>query len=159
MVIDEVIRFACAAGALKASSDRGVEGLGDLETYRILAGPEVGRAVRRSDSRKYRSGHIIVGFKDPVEPHTLTLGYSSASKVWEGRNMQVSDLVRWCMRLAAEIKDPRPVEPPGQLADLGIGEALERLPTNLIAAAFGFQGGDFFELDNAAERIVPRVER
>jgi LemA protein len=35
----------------------------------------------------------------------------------------------------------------------------EAVPTNLIAAAFGFQGGDFFELDNAAERIVPRVER
>lgn len=34
----------------------------------------------------------------------------------------------------------------------------EAVPTNLIAAAFGFQGGDFFELDNAAERIVPRVE-
>ena len=35
----------------------------------------------------------------------------------------------------------------------------EAVPTNLIAAAFGFQGGDFFELDNAAERIIPRVER
>ena len=34
----------------------------------------------------------------------------------------------------------------------------EAVPTNLVAAAFGFQGGDFFELDNAAERIVPRVE-
>jgi len=34
----------------------------------------------------------------------------------------------------------------------------EAVPTNLIAAAFGFQGGDFFELDNAAERIVPRAE-
>ncbi len=34
----------------------------------------------------------------------------------------------------------------------------EAVPTNLVAAAFGFQGGDFFELDNDAERIVPRIE-
>jgi LemA protein len=34
----------------------------------------------------------------------------------------------------------------------------EAVPTNLIAGAFGFQGGDFFELERAAERVVPRVE-
>jgi LemA protein len=33
----------------------------------------------------------------------------------------------------------------------------EAIPTNLVAAAFGFQGGDFFELEKAAERVVPRV--
>ncbi len=33
----------------------------------------------------------------------------------------------------------------------------EAVPTNLVAAAFGFQGGDFFELEDAAERVVPRV--
>ena len=33
----------------------------------------------------------------------------------------------------------------------------EAIPTNVIAAIFGFQGGDFFELEEAAERVVPRV--
>lgn len=30
-------------------------------------------------------------------------------------------------------------------------------PTNVLAAALGFQGGDYFELDSAAERVVPRI--
>ncbi len=34
----------------------------------------------------------------------------------------------------------------------------ESVPTNMIAALFGFEGGDFFELDEAAERVVPRVD-
>ena len=34
----------------------------------------------------------------------------------------------------------------------------EQIPTNMVASAFGFQGGDFFELESAAERVVPRIE-
>ena len=31
------------------------------------------------------------------------------------------------------------------------------VPTNLIARMFAFEGGDFFELDSEAERVVPKV--
>ncbi|MHC4414936.1 MAG: LemA family protein [Planctomycetota bacterium] len=31
-------------------------------------------------------------------------------------------------------------------------------PTNLLAKVFGFEGGDYFELSSAAERVVPKVE-
>ncbi len=34
----------------------------------------------------------------------------------------------------------------------------EQIPTNLVASAFWFQAGDFFELESAAERVVPRIE-
>ncbi len=34
----------------------------------------------------------------------------------------------------------------------------EQIPTNMVASAFGFQPGDFFELESAAERVVPRIE-
>ena len=33
----------------------------------------------------------------------------------------------------------------------------ETFPTNLLASAFGFAGGDYFELESAAERVVPTV--
>ena len=39
-----------------------------------------------------------------------------------------------------------------------MSQLCETFPTNLLAAAFGFRGGDYFELDSAAERVVPRVE-
>ena len=32
------------------------------------------------------------------------------------------------------------------------------VPTNLIARAFGFEGGEYFELGSEAERVVPRVD-
>lgn len=31
-------------------------------------------------------------------------------------------------------------------------------PTNILASTFGFEGGDFFELDSANERVTPAVE-
>jgi len=34
----------------------------------------------------------------------------------------------------------------------------EQIPTNLVASIFGFQPGDFFELESAAERVVPRID-
>ncbi len=39
-----------------------------------------------------------------------------------------------------------------------MSQLCETIPTNLIASMFGFVGGDYFELDSAAERVVPRVE-
>ena len=39
-----------------------------------------------------------------------------------------------------------------------MSQLCETIPTNLLAKSFGFVGGDYFELDSAAERVVPRVE-
>jgi LemA protein len=38
-----------------------------------------------------------------------------------------------------------------------MNQLCQTFPTNLIASAFGFTAGDFFQLDNEAERVVPRV--
>jgi LemA protein len=34
----------------------------------------------------------------------------------------------------------------------------ESFPSNLVASMFAFERGDFFELDSAAERVVPKIE-
>lgn len=33
----------------------------------------------------------------------------------------------------------------------------QTVPTNLVASMFDFEGGDYFELESAAERVVPEV--
>ena len=38
-----------------------------------------------------------------------------------------------------------------------MSQLCETFPTNLLASMFGFVGGDYFNLDREAERIVPRV--
>jgi LemA protein len=34
---------------------------------------------------------------------------------------------------------------------------IEQVPSNIIASSFGFKKADFFEIENAADRAVPRV--
>ena len=38
-----------------------------------------------------------------------------------------------------------------------MNQLCEMFPTNLLASIFGFTAGDYFELDSAAERVVPKV--
>ncbi len=38
-----------------------------------------------------------------------------------------------------------------------MSQLCQTVPTNLIARMFGFEGGDYFELDSDAERVVPKV--
>ena len=39
-----------------------------------------------------------------------------------------------------------------------MNQLCETVPTNILASIFGFTGGDYFELESEAERVVPRVE-
>jgi LemA protein len=39
-----------------------------------------------------------------------------------------------------------------------MNQLCQTFPTNHIASMFGFHSGDFFQLDSAAERVVPRSE-
>ena len=45
----------------------------------------------------------------------------------------------------------------GSVRDLN--NAVESFPGNLLAAAFGFQKGDFFEVENASQRLSPSLAR
>lgn len=38
-----------------------------------------------------------------------------------------------------------------------MSQLCETVPTNLIARMFHFEGGDYFELESDAERVVPRI--
>ncbi|WP_428527954.1 LemA family protein [Roseibium sp.] len=40
----------------------------------------------------------------------------------------------------------------------GLNVAVESFPSNLIASQFGFQKAEYFEIEDAAERAVPKVE-
>ena len=39
-----------------------------------------------------------------------------------------------------------------------MNQLCETVPTNMLASIFGFTGGNYFELESEAERVVPRVE-
>ena len=104
------------------------------ENYRILAGPEVQRAVHFSDGRLFHRGHVMIGVEDPSAERTVTLGYSSASKVWRSKYLRVPRLVEWCHQIAAQIADNSEVRVHENLRNLPVGEKLETLPDNIMAA-------------------------
>ena len=39
-----------------------------------------------------------------------------------------------------------------------MSQLCQTFPTNLIASAFSIESGEYFELESAAERVVPRIE-
>jgi hypothetical protein len=105
-----------------------------LESYRILAGPEVDRAVSPSDGRMFHRGHVMMGI--PGKEKTETLGYSSSSKVWRSNKFKVPELALWCRQLATKIHSNSPVQLAGNLRYLQVGRELTELPDNLIAASW-----------------------
>ncbi|HNX49205.1 MAG TPA: DEAD/DEAH box helicase family protein [Thermoanaerobaculaceae bacterium] len=138
------------------------------ESYRILAGPEVDRAVRRSDGRMYHRGHVFIGI--PEEDRTVTLGYSSASKIWWSKHMDIPGLISWCDGLAAALTDEAPFTFGGNLDFLRVGEPLTFLPDDLIGAAWSedvflasrhlvFPGPDGQEKECELRDTAWRIER
>ena len=39
-----------------------------------------------------------------------------------------------------------------------MSQLCQTFPTNLLASAFNFESGDYFELERAAERVVPHID-
>ncbi|MFD2255684.1 LemA family protein [Luteolibacter algae] len=39
-----------------------------------------------------------------------------------------------------------------------LNNAIETFPSNLVAGAFGFQQGEFFEVESSVERLAPKIE-
>lgn len=101
------------------------------ESYRIIAGSNADRAIVKSDGRLYHRGHV---FGRAVEQgDVITIGLSSASKVWSNRSAKVPELISWCSVLARRINSNQ-VPPTGSGLDhLDVGEEVNVLPPGIIA--------------------------
>ena len=64
---------------------------------------------------------------------TITLGYSSGSKVWANQNMQIPTLLDWCRELGDKIADESKFQTGSQLDQLSAGERVGRFPEGPIA--------------------------
>jgi superfamily II DNA or RNA helicase len=101
------------------------------ESYRTLAGPNVGGdTLELADRRRYRRGHWFGAAMDGAEP--VTIGLSTASKVWSNTSSQIPKLIAWCKRLARKIVSERvPVTNSG-LDHLPTGEEMEQIPDGVV---------------------------
>ena len=106
------------------------------ESYRIITGPSAGQAILPSDARLFHQGHCF-GRGDTGDG-AVTIGLSSASKVWSNRTSQIPDLIAWCKQLAQRIQADRiPVTHSG-LDYLSAGEEVDRLPPGVFCADWDY---------------------
>jgi superfamily II DNA or RNA helicase len=105
------------------------------ETYRIITGPAADNAVQQSDGRLYHRGHFFGrGQENGVR---ITLGLSSASKVWSNTFTRIPALLAWFDRLAEKLTSSRSPKTFSGLDYLSTGREVEEIPPNVIAADWG----------------------
>lgn len=100
------------------------------ESYRIITGSTADKSVSKSDSRLYHRGHAFGRASE--DGNIVTIGLSSASKIWSNKSSKLPELIEWCIKLSKKISSDRiPVTNSG-LDFLDPGEELESLPNNII---------------------------
>ena len=72
------------------------------ESYRIMAGSDVSDAIDKDSGRMYSAGHAFCKAVDDAEGD-ITIGYSSASKVWSSAYKDLKDYIQWCDGLGKKI--------------------------------------------------------
>ena len=76
------------------------------ESYRIMAGSDVSDAIDKDSGRMYSAGHAFCKAVDVVEGD-VTIGYSSASKVWSSAYKDLKDYIQWCEGLGKKIANKK----------------------------------------------------
>lgn len=64
------------------------------ESYRISAGSDVSSAIDPSTGKLYSPGHVFC--KANADDKSITIGYSSGSKMWSSAYLTIPEYVSWC---------------------------------------------------------------
>jgi superfamily II DNA or RNA helicase len=104
------------------------------ESYRMITGSNADKAILKSDGRLYHRGHVFG--RAVEEGEQVTIGLSSASKIWSNRSAQLPELIDWCSTLAARIHSGRDPVTGSGLDFLAVGEEIGELPPGIIDVAW-----------------------
>lgn len=104
-----------------------------LESYRIITGTRAQDAIRRSDSQLYHRGHVFG--KAEENDVRVTIGYSSASKVWANRYARIPELIDWCATLASKLNIDTFVSTSSRLDLLSVGQEITTIPSEVVCAS------------------------
>lgn len=129
---------------------------GKTESYRIISGPNAQQAVSKTDSALFHRGHVFG--KGQSGGQDVTIGYSSASKVWSHAYVKIPVLINWCNVLAYRIMDTSPVKTNSNLDYLQVGETITKLPSKVLFADWNpsWLSKDY-SLQNTASTSITRI--
>ena len=105
------------------------------ESYRISAGSNVSDAIDPSTGRMFEAGHAFCKAKSASE--TLTIGYSSGSKMWSSSYLPVYKYVEWCDENGKKLIDDSLVVKTNTNFDfLQTPQKLDKFPANIFMVDF-----------------------
>lgn len=96
------------------------------ESYRIIAGPNAEKTIRKSHGKNYANGHVFMkGVSNGVG---VTMGYSSGAKVWSNAYEKIPIFIQWCKAIAQKIISNKEVKTNTGFDNLPIGLVVEKFP-------------------------------
>ena len=117
------------------------------EAYRIMAGSDVSDSIDPSTGKMFSAGHVFCKATDETS-ESVTIGYSSASKVWSSSYKNLPDYIRWIEELGRKITNSSiKVKTNTNYDYIPMPEKLERYPNNIFF-------GDFSEATYSSSPVV-----
>jgi superfamily II DNA or RNA helicase len=101
------------------------------ESYQTKMGSNLRNAVSDTDGRLFHRGHVYLKGED--QGKSVTIGYSSGSKIWSNSTLRVAEIIAWCKTVGTKLIRTDPVITNTGLDHLGVGESLTSLPEDVIA--------------------------
>lgn len=100
------------------------------ESYRMISGSGADKAIQPSDARLFHRGHSFGGAEE--NGVAVTLGISSASKVWSNKYSQIPGIIQWCKSIANKINSDCNESTECGLDILSVGEELKSIPDDVM---------------------------
>ncbi|KQN82245.1 hypothetical protein ASE90_11230 [Sphingomonas sp. Leaf67] len=108
------------------------------ESYRMITGPRADEAIRPSDARLYHRGHV---FGTALEGGaSITIGLSSASKIWSNRSLRLFELLEWCGGVARKLHDRKAAVTGSKIDLLQTGKTVSKIPAPVMLADWEDRG-------------------
>lgn len=118
------------SGMLNKQSESG-------EAYRIMAGSDVSEAIDPESGRLYAAGHSFCKAVENDSNESITIGYSSASKVWSSAYCDLQDYIKWCDGIGKKISNKEiKVKTNTNFDFLPHPSALTEYPSNIFYADY-----------------------
>ena len=109
------------------------------EAYRIMAGSDVSDAIDPSTGKMYSAGHVFCKATGQTSEGqaSVTIGYSSASKVWSSAYKNLPDYIQWVDEIGRKITNSTiKVKTNTNYDFIPIAEKLESYPENIFFGDF-----------------------
>lgn len=109
------------------------------EAYRIMAGSDVSDAIDPGTGKMYSAGHVFCkATKQSAEgQESITIGYSSASKVWSSAYKSLPDYIKWVDEIGRKIANSSiKVKTNTNYDYIPMPEGLENYPDNIFFGDF-----------------------